>query len=112
MQKYLKICSYLINKKNLQLGNNLYYYSKQIQIWKNDNYLWNQFRHCNFKTSKFQAISKFQKFQNISKFLKFSTKFKILKGQFNSLSCNSLLKTIDASIDHRGAKNAKISENM
>jgi hypothetical protein len=29
-------------------------------------------------------------------------------GQFNSLSCNSLLKTIDASIDHRGAKHAKI----
>ena len=34
---------------------------------------------------------------------------KRFKGQFNSLSCNSLLKTIDASIDHRGAKNAKIS---
>jgi hypothetical protein len=29
---------------------------------------------------------------------------KRFKGQFNSLSCNSLLKTIDASIDHRGAK--------
>jgi hypothetical protein len=33
---------------------------------------------------------------------------KRFKGQFNSMSCNSLLKTIDASIDHRGAKNAKI----
>ena len=33
---------------------------------------------------------------------------KRFKGQFNSLSCNSLLKTIDASIDHRGEnKNAK-----
>jgi hypothetical protein len=34
---------------------------------------------------------------------------KRFKGQFNSQSCNSLLKTIDASIDHKGAKNAKIS---
>ena len=34
---------------------------------------------------------------------------KRFKGQFNSLSCNSLLKTIDASIDHREAKNANIS---
>jgi hypothetical protein len=100
MQKYLKICSYLINKKN-----------EPFFHWT-----------TNFKTSKFQAISKFQKFQNISKFLKFSTKFKILKYFFLNLSSkfknfqnfknNSLLKTIDASIDHRGAKNAKISENM
>ena len=33
-----------------------------------------------------------------------------MKCQLNGLSCNSLLKTIDATIDHRGAKNAKLSK--
>ena len=70
------------------------------------------FEILNFKFKKKIILE----FLNVLKILKIVGSFEIccpmkkrFKGEFNSLSCNSLLKTIEASIDHRGAKNAKMS---
>ena len=66
---------------------------------------------------KKKIILEFWNFLKILEILKFFEIFEVLKfvqwkkgSKVSSIvSCNSLLKTIDASIDHRGAKNAKIS---
>ena len=54
----------------------------------------------------FELLKYIENFRNFEIFCPMKKRF---KGQFNCLSCNSLLKIIDASIDHRGTKNAKIS---
>ena len=90
---------------------------KILKSYENFEILCN-FEFLNFKIFYFFSILEFWNFLKICEIFKVSEIFvwsfeiccpmkKRFKGQFNSLSCNSLLKTIDASIDHRGAKNAK-----
>ena len=91
---------------------------ENFEIWNFLKFMkfWHFLKILKFWTLNFLKKQFYFEFWNFLKFLERNFwNFEIVRNfwsfeiccQFNSLSSNSLLKTIDASIDHWGAKKAK-----